>query len=107
MVERRYRKRFRSGGLRLVIAAAVIAHDFSDGINTVSFIVRGGGSWQRALPWLLAHVEEAWRVFGTDFWSYGLEPNRPTLAALGRFVHEQSLCPRPVSPDELFAPGVE
>jgi 4,5-dihydroxyphthalate decarboxylase len=62
---------------------------------------------QVALPWLLAHVEEAWRVFGTDFWSYGLEPNRPTLAALGRFVHEQSLCPRPVSPDELFAPGVE
>jgi 4,5-dihydroxyphthalate decarboxylase len=62
---------------------------------------------QVALPWLLDHVEEAWRVFGKDFWSYGLEPNRPTLAALGRFVHEQSLCPRPVSPDELFAPGVE
>ena len=38
----------------LVIAAAVIAHDFSDGINTVSFIVRGGGTWQKALPWLLA-----------------------------------------------------
>ena len=43
-----------SPGVGLVIAAAVIAHDFSDGINTVSFIVRGGGSWQRALPWLLA-----------------------------------------------------
>lgn len=37
----------------LVIAAAVIAHDFSDGINTVSFIVRGGGAWNKALPWLL------------------------------------------------------
>lgn len=37
----------------LVIAAAVIAHDFSDGINTVSFIVRGGGTWRKALPWLL------------------------------------------------------
>jgi 4,5-dihydroxyphthalate decarboxylase len=62
---------------------------------------------QLALPWLLDHVEDAWRVFGKDFWSYGLEANRPTLAALGRYVHEQSLCPRPVSPDELFAPGVE
>jgi 4,5-dihydroxyphthalate decarboxylase len=62
---------------------------------------------QLALPWLLDHVEEARGVFGEDFWSYGLEPNRPTFAALGRFVHEQGLCPRVVSPDELFAPGVE
>jgi len=60
-----------------------------------------------ALPWLLDHVEEAWRVFGKDFWSYGLEPNRPALTALGRFVHEQGLSPRTVSPDELFAPDVE
>jgi len=37
----------------LVIAAAVIAHDFSDGINTVSFILRGGGAWRKALPFLL------------------------------------------------------
>jgi 4,5-dihydroxyphthalate decarboxylase len=62
---------------------------------------------QLALPWLLDHVEEAWRVFGKDFWSYGLEPNRPTLSAIGRFVHEQALSPRAVSPDELFAPDVE
>jgi 4,5-dihydroxyphthalate decarboxylase len=62
---------------------------------------------QLSLPWLLDHVEEARRAFGADFWSYGLEPNRPTLAALGRFVHEQGLSPRTVSPDELFAPDVE
>jgi 4,5-dihydroxyphthalate decarboxylase len=62
---------------------------------------------QLSLPWLLDHVEEAWRVFGRDFWSYGLEPNRPTLAALGRFVHEQGLSPRTVVPDELFAPELE
>jgi 4,5-dihydroxyphthalate decarboxylase len=62
---------------------------------------------QLSLPWLLDHVEEARRIFGQDFWSYGLEPNRPTLAAIGRFVHEQGLSPRAVSPDELFAPDVE
>ena len=62
---------------------------------------------QLALPWLLDHVEEARGIFGEDFWSYGLEPNRPTFAALGRFVHEQGLCPRVVSPDEMFAPDVE
>jgi 4,5-dihydroxyphthalate decarboxylase len=60
-----------------------------------------------ALPWLLDHVEEARRVFGMDFWSYGLAANRPTLEAIGRFVHEQGLSPRVVSPDELFAPEVE
>jgi 4,5-dihydroxyphthalate decarboxylase len=62
---------------------------------------------QLSLPWLLDHVEEAWRVFGKDFWSYGLEANRPTLSAIGRFVHEQGLSPRAVSPDELFAADVE
>jgi 4,5-dihydroxyphthalate decarboxylase len=62
---------------------------------------------QLSLPWLLDHVEETRRVLGQDFWSYGLEPNRPTLAAIGRFVHEQGLSPRAVSPDELFAPDVE
>jgi len=60
-----------------------------------------------ALPWLIDHVEEARRVFGADFWAYGLEPNRATFEAIGRYVHEQGLSPRLVSADELFAPGVE
>jgi 4,5-dihydroxyphthalate decarboxylase len=60
-----------------------------------------------ALPWLIDHVEETRRVFGKDFWAYGLEPNRPTFEAIGRYVHEQGLSPRVVSADELFAPGVE
>jgi 4,5-dihydroxyphthalate decarboxylase len=57
-----------------------------------------------ALPWLIDHVEETWRVFGKDFWAYGLEPNRATFAAVGRYVHEQGLSPRVVSADELFVP---
>jgi 4,5-dihydroxyphthalate decarboxylase len=60
-----------------------------------------------ALPWLIDHVEETWRVIGKDFWAYGLEPNRPTFEAIGRYVHEQGLSPRVVKADELFAPGVE
>jgi 4,5-dihydroxyphthalate decarboxylase len=55
-----------------------------------------------ALPWLLSHVEEAWDVFGRDFWAYGLEPNRPAFSAIGRYVHEQGISPRVVEPDELF-----
>ena len=60
-----------------------------------------------ALPWLIDHVEEARRVFGADFWAYGLEPNRAAFEAIGRYVHEQGLSPRVVSADELFALGVE
>jgi 4,5-dihydroxyphthalate decarboxylase len=55
-----------------------------------------------ALPWLLDHVEEAWRVFGKDFWAYGLEPNRETYTAIGQYVHDQGLSPRVITADELF-----
>jgi 4,5-dihydroxyphthalate decarboxylase len=60
-----------------------------------------------ALPFLLSHVEETWQVFGKDFWAYGLESNRPTWEAIGRYVHEQGLAPRAVAPEELFVAGVE
>jgi 4,5-dihydroxyphthalate decarboxylase len=60
-----------------------------------------------ALPFLIDHIEETWRVFGKDFWAYGLEPNRPTWDAIGRYVHEQGLAPRTVAPEELFLPGIE
>jgi 4,5-dihydroxyphthalate decarboxylase len=58
------------------------------------------------LPFLLDHVEEARRLFGTDFWAYGLEPNRAAFAAMGRYVHEQGLAPRAVTPEEMFVPGI-
>ena len=54
------------------------------------------------LPWLIDHVEEAWRVLGKDYWAYGLAPNRPAIDAVGRYVHEQGLAPRVVRADELF-----
>jgi 4,5-dihydroxyphthalate decarboxylase len=59
-----------------------------------------------SLPFLLDHVEGARRIFGRDFWAYGLEANRPTLEAIGRYVFEQGLSPRIVEPEELFAPGL-
>lgn len=58
------------------------------------------------LPWLLDHIEETRRVIGDDFWAYGLEANRPTLAAVARYVHEQGLAPRVVEANEMFAPGL-
>jgi ZIP family zinc transporter len=35
-----------------IVAAAVLTHDFSDGINTVSMVIKNGGSRARALRWL-------------------------------------------------------
>lgn len=36
----------------IIVAAAVLTHDFSDGINTVSIVLRHGGERKRALKWL-------------------------------------------------------
>jgi 4,5-dihydroxyphthalate decarboxylase len=55
-----------------------------------------------ALPFLLDHIEESRRVFGPDIWAYGFAPNRPALAAIGRYVHEQGLAPRVVAAEEIF-----
>jgi 4,5-dihydroxyphthalate decarboxylase len=57
-----------------------------------------------ALPWLIDHVEESRHVFGEDFWAYGLEANRPSWDALCRYVYEQGLAPRRITPEELFVP---
>jgi 4,5-dihydroxyphthalate decarboxylase len=54
------------------------------------------------LPWLIDHIEESRRILGSDFWAYGIETNRPALEALCRYVHEQALAPRRVTPEELF-----
>ena len=56
------------------------------------------------LPWLTAHVEDARREMGDDFWPYGLDRNRQTLATFLRYHHEQGLSKRLLSADELFAP---
>lgn len=37
----------------IVVTAAVLTHDFSDGINTVNLILKNGGSWKQAFRWLL------------------------------------------------------
>ena len=57
-----------------------------------------------SLPWLTAHVEEARREMGDDFWPYGMERNRKTLETFLRYHFEQGLSKRLLTPDELFAP---
>jgi 4,5-dihydroxyphthalate decarboxylase len=55
------------------------------------------------LPWLVAHVEEARRELGNDWWPYGLDANRHVLDTFLRYHHEQGLSKRRLKPEELFA----
>jgi 4,5-dihydroxyphthalate decarboxylase len=56
------------------------------------------------LPWLTAHVEEARRELGEDFWPYGFHNNRHVLETFLRYHHEQGLSKRRLEPEALFAP---
>ncbi len=42
-----------SSAVGVVVAAAVLAHDFSDGINTVNMITKHTGNRRKAFAWLL------------------------------------------------------
>jgi 4,5-dihydroxyphthalate decarboxylase len=56
------------------------------------------------LPGMAAELDEIDEVFGGDSWPYGIEPNRPTLTALVRYLAEQSLIRSPIPLEELFVP---
>jgi ABC-type nitrate/sulfonate/bicarbonate transport system substrate-binding protein len=55
-------------------------------------------------PWLTQQLEDARSLMGADYWSYGLDDNRETLAVFLRYHHEQGLSRKLRAPDELFAP---
>ena len=54
-------------------------------------------------PWLVAHVEQARREMGPDWWSYGLAPNRHVLETFLRYHRAQGLSKRRLAPEDLFA----
>jgi 4,5-dihydroxyphthalate decarboxylase len=56
------------------------------------------------LPWQIAHVEEARRELGEDWWPYGFAENRHVLDTFLRYHHEQGLSKRRFKPEDLFAP---
>jgi zinc transporter ZupT len=42
-----------SASIGLIVAIGILAHNFSDGINTVNMILRAGGNRRQALKWVL------------------------------------------------------
>lgn len=61
----------------LVVAAAVLAHDFADGLNTVNVVTRHGASRAAALRWLA--VDAAAPVLGVGL-SFLLAPSAATMS---------------------------
>jgi 4,5-dihydroxyphthalate decarboxylase len=66
--------------------------------------ISGYGMLPAVLPTFQHDYEETIRVFGKDFWPYGVASNRAVLGAAARYSHEQGLSKRLVEVEELFAP---
>jgi 4,5-dihydroxyphthalate decarboxylase len=66
--------------------------------------MRDTGTLRYMLPGMTAELDEIDAVFGGDPWPYGIEPNRPTLEALVRYMAEQSLIAAPIPLQDLFVP---
>lgn len=66
--------------------------------------MRHVGALRYMLPGMTAELDEIDATFGGDPWPYGIEPNRPTLEALVRYMAEQSLIKAPIPIDDLFVP---
>jgi 4,5-dihydroxyphthalate decarboxylase len=63
------------------------------------------GSPKASFAWLQPMIEEEQRVFGPDWYSYGVEANRPTLEALTQYTFEHGLTDRRLKVEELVAPS--
>jgi 4,5-dihydroxyphthalate decarboxylase len=57
--------------------------------------------------WAFDAVREAKRVFGDDFWPYGMEANRRTLDTFLQYAFEQGVAKRRVAVEELFPKEVQ
>jgi 4,5-dihydroxyphthalate decarboxylase len=49
-----------------------------------------------------AAMEVSSRLFGSNYWPYGVEPNRTTLETFLRYAYEQGTCHRMLRPEEIF-----
>ena len=59
-----------------------------------------------SLPWLLGEIDELKKVFGNDWWPYGIEANRHVLESLIRYMGEQGLLKTAIRVEDLFVPNL-
>jgi 4,5-dihydroxyphthalate decarboxylase len=75
---------------------------FDDAKNLALEKMKYIGALRYMLPWLPDDLDEIEDVFGGDPWPYGIAPNRPTLEALVRYLHDQGLISAPIPLEKLF-----
>jgi 4,5-dihydroxyphthalate decarboxylase len=63
------------------------------------------GAPQVTLPFLDESVHAAQRLMGRNYWPYGVDENRETLAYFADHHHRQGLSPRTMEVDEMFHPS--
>lgn len=75
-----------SRAIGIVVAMAVLIHDFSDGINTMNIVLKNGGSRAAALRWLLLDAgAPVLGIASTGFFSLPGNAFGVTLALFGGF----------------------
>jgi ZIP family zinc transporter len=75
-----------SRAVGLLVAAAVLTHDFSDGVNTMNIVLRNGGGRARGMRWLLADAAApAVGIAATRLWSVPSDRFGIALALFGGF----------------------
>ena len=75
-----------SRAVGLIVAAAVLTHDFLDGVNTMNIVLRNGGERARGLRWLLADAAApAAGIAATRLWAMPSDRFGLALALFGGF----------------------
>ena len=54
------------------------------------------------IPWCYEYARRGMDLLGKDYFPYGIEPNRKTLEAFLKYAHEQGVCRKLLTVDELF-----
>ncbi|MFL6797032.1 MAG: hypothetical protein ACJ8F3_06445 [Xanthobacteraceae bacterium] len=84
--------------------ATSLFNAMDDAKNIALRKMRNVGALRYMMPGLPAELDVIDAVFGGDPWPYGIEPNRPTLQALVRYMAEQSLIKAAIPIEDLFVP---
>lgn len=65
-----------------------------------------GGMTYFPILWSSEYAQRSRKLFGEQYWPYGVEANRRTLEPFLRYAHEQGVCHRLLKVEELFPPQV-
>jgi 4,5-dihydroxyphthalate decarboxylase len=87
-----------------------VARSLVDAFTTAKEMALGAMERNSAVvstPWLDSLLEEQRARLARDVFPYGLEPNRPAIERLIRYLHEQALIPDRLPVDEIFANDVQ